>query len=580
MVNNMQPDRLKIPSTDPTSAVPAKFKSVGRTELILLIRLLMSGLLLRAWNFSNVGLNHFDEGVYMFSALGLSDANQPMRMYPQQYKFSPPLYFGLVGLGFELLGRPLDTIAFGINVLLGTLTIVLIWLIGRTWFEPSAGIAAAAFLSFNEYHISLSRTALTDVAFAFFFFLAIYAISRTFERRLFVTALLAGLAIGLAWNTKYHGFFAILIPIPALLIYHWAIGANRDFIKRALLLGLVIFIVAIACYIPWAVYIQSQPGGYLALSNYQRSLINDPFISREWLHNLRIQVEQQFYLDGPVSRLSILIALFCAILVSGARINFASKFVIQILLLVISALVLGSFGTVLILSILAVPILLKNPRQLSTWMLLSLWVVWGLTTPFYYPYARLVLPFLAVAFISGGVSISHFINANRVGEESNPAKSKSFIYIAGGIILLPLVFIIPSQSDPWSPSRSIAEAAQSMQAIIPPGSRVVVIGEPSLAFYLHLADRPAFERTEEPAALESINAPVYLVTGIYTQRAPTLRDEIKKLQDRLTLLGTFPMSPNDIRLLDDFNPQKARQFRANPDNSYDFSLYYFQPLGK
>jgi 4-amino-4-deoxy-L-arabinose transferase-like glycosyltransferase len=575
--NNSHPDRLKIPLIDPLSAIHTNLKPVKRRELILLIIIVMSGLVLRAWDLSNVGLNHFDEGVYVFSALGLSDSNQPLRLYPGQYKFSPLLYPGLVGLGFDLLGRPVDTVAFGINVLIGTLTIVLIWLIGRSWFEPTAGIAAAAFLALNEYYIALSRTALTDVAFAFFFFVAIYAINRTFERRLIITAILAGLAIGLAWNTKYHGFFAILISIAALVLYHWANGSKWPSIKHALILESLIILIALACYIPWASYIQAQPGGYSALIQYQRGLINDPLVSREWLHNLRIQVEQQLFLEGPVSRLSVFVALFCAWLVSKARIYFNLKFFIQMLLLAFSALVLGSFATVFILSILAIPILLKKPHQFSTWMLLSLWAIWGFATPFYHPYARLVLPFLVVAFISGGFWISHFFNANKVVEEFNPAKSKPILYVAGVIILLPLVFIMPVRSNPWNPSRSIADAALAMQAFIPPGSRVVVIGEPSLAFYLHLADRPAFERTEEPAALESIKTPVYLVTGIYTQRAPVLRDEIKKLRDRLTLLGTFPMVPNDIRLLDDFNPQSAGQFRNSPDNAYDFSLYYFQP---
>ena len=57
------------------------------------------------------------------------------------------------------------------------------------------------------------------------------------------------------------------------------------------------------------------------------------------------------------------------------------------------------------------------------------------------------------------------------------------------------------------------EAAAAMQKIIPPGSRVIVIGEPPLAFYLHIANRPALERTEDLAVLESLNTSVFVVTG-------------------------------------------------------------------
>jgi hypothetical protein len=123
----------------------------------------------------------------------------------------------------------------------------------------------------------------------------------------------------------------------------------------------------------------------------------------------------------------------------------------------------------------------------------------------------------------------------------------------------------------------MAEAATAMSKLIPSGERVIVIGEPSLAFYLHLANRPAFERTEDLALLESIKTSVYLVTGVYADRAPTLREGLKKLNDRMVLLAKLSMCPKDIRLLDDFAPSDARLYYRHPDNTYDLKLYLLLP---
>jgi hypothetical protein len=116
-----------------------------------------------------------------------------------------------------------------------------------------------------------------------------------------------------------------------------------------------------------------------------------------------------------------------------------------------------------------------------------------------------------------------------------------------------------------------------MEKIIPFWERVIVVGEPSLAFYMHLANRPAFERTEDPVLFKNLETPVYLVTGVYANRAPTLREGLKKLNDRMVPLAKFPLIPKDIRVLDDFAPREARFYNTQPDDTYDLKLYRLLP---
>src|SRR5262245_32987534 len=51
----------------------ANYSRITRMELCVVLTLLLLGFAFRIWKISSVGLDHFDEGVYVFSALGLTD---------------------------------------------------------------------------------------------------------------------------------------------------------------------------------------------------------------------------------------------------------------------------------------------------------------------------------------------------------------------------------------------------------------------------------------------------------------------------------------------------------------------------
>ncbi len=535
-----------------------------------MIILILNGFAFRAWQISSAGLDHFDEGVYVFSALGLTDSHQPYRLYPGQFKFSPPLFFSLVGLGYQVFGAPLDRAAILINVLLGTLTIGLIWWVGRTWFGPPAGLAAAALLALSGYHIAFARTSLTDVSFAFFFLLALALIALAIERQSFGWAVVAGLAVGLAWNTKYHGWFALAVAGGALLPLTGFRYFRGQFTARVFLLWGVIAAVAVACYLPWATYVQMQPGGYAGLTQYQRTLIHP----HNWFQNFWQQAQQQLLFEGPLSRASILAALVAAIAVNPG-VRFGPKFLFGLIFVAVSSILIGGSGTAALLALLALPALLRRSASFSTWLVLGWLGLWFLATPLYHPYARLVLPFTVATYLVAGWWLARLVT-----EPASETQSGNWrLVLAAGsaaVVVAVAALAIPNPGNPWRSSRGMAEAAAAMESIIPAGSRVIVIGEPALAFYLHLANRPAFERIENIDALADIDAPIFVVTGVYAKRAPPLREGLQKLGNRLTPIETFPVVPSDVRLLDDFRPQDAGRFRAAPDETFAVTLYSLQ----
>ncbi len=547
-------------------------KRPGRAELVL-FALLLAALVLRAWNALAHGIDHYDEGVYAFSAIGIADPSAPLQLFPGEFRFSPPVFFSLIGAVARVFGLQTDAAAIALNVALGTLTVAALWWIGRAWFGATAGLAAAALLGFNEYHVTLSRTGLTDVTFALFFLIAVYALIEALERRSLKLALLAGLAVGVAWNTKYHGWLALALAGASLIPALWETlrGRSRDGLR---LLGLwgVSALVAAACYVPWALYVEGQPGGYRGLMEYQKTMLQGA-----WIDNLLRQGLHQLYFEGAFSRAGAVIALLAAVFALRARYPLSRSLAATIGFIGVSALTVGIAGTACILSVLALPRLLGKERNLRTTVLVVWMLVWFILTPLYHPYARLVLPFTIAACLAGGAWIAGRIE--RLSTQTGSGQGALVTALVALVVGSASLFIL-DPSHPWRSGQSQKLAATSLEEKIPAGSRVIVLGEPSLGYYLHISGRPAFENIsgrELGAALEAAREPVYVVTGIYAARTKATAENAARFGDKFVLLGSVPFDPSDIRLLDDFAPRRALKFREQPTREYDLQLYRYTP---
>src|SRR5438270_12187963 len=122
---------LSLPRETPGSN-PISRWFAGREALVMIL-LLALGFGLRAWNISGTEIAHYDEGVYAFSGLGFADHTQPYLFYPDQIKFSPPVFPFLVSLAFRV-GGPAGFAANMLNVFLGTLSILALWWVAWLWF--------------------------------------------------------------------------------------------------------------------------------------------------------------------------------------------------------------------------------------------------------------------------------------------------------------------------------------------------------------------------------------------------------------------------------------------------------------
>ena len=116
---------------------------------------------------------------------------------------------------FYLWGR-------AVTAMLGTATVLLVYLIGMRWGTRHA-LLAAAMMAVMPMHVRESHFVLTDVPVTFFATLTFLLALRAHEHPRLTAYLLAGGAAGLAAATKYPGALALLLP----LISVWMTPATR-----------------------------------------------------------------------------------------------------------------------------------------------------------------------------------------------------------------------------------------------------------------------------------------------------------------------------------------------------------------
>jgi len=519
----------------------------------------IAGAALRFWDPASFGIDHYDEGVYVLSALGLGDASLPDRIFPDQIFFAPPLYFGLAALAHAISGLPLDTAAVLVSAFFGALTIPLVWWTGRSWFNPAAGIAASALLALSDFHISLSRAALTDATFLFFFLLAAALAARALERGSIPAALLAGLAAGLAWNTKYHGWLALAVAAGAHVLA-LARGGGLERWKRSLVSWLVMIGTAVAVYLPWASYVASLPGGYGRLAEHQRL-----FLESDWLANLWQQAQRQGFLDGRLTDISLILAAAAALIAAGGRTGLSWPSIAVTGVLAAACLLPAGWAIVLALAMAGlVPAWCR--RSIGSAIAIAWLAIFSALTPLYRPYARLFLPLTIAACLLGGCALSWIVDRRRSG---GSARVEVVVLVAFAAALF---FAIGKQgrtADPFRSSRGLAAMAGDIASRIPRGSRVKVIEEPPLAYYMHRLGYDALRDVAGIAVGAPSSEPIYVITGPYGQEG-----SLVSLGDSVRPIADFRAPVKDLRAVDDADPPWGE---GGPPREHAFRLFAVMP---
>lgn len=291
-------------STPVVSVLPVESSArvpVSRTELVAILVIIVAGFAARFAFLNELAIEHFDEGVYASNLFFPNEGYQ----YPDRFLYAPPLQPSLIEWSM-LIFSPARWAPFLPSLMLGSLTVPLVWWSVRRWSSGASGIAAAALISLNDFHIAMSRSALTDAPMVFFLLLAVWLAVEALSGRDFRLAAVAGFATGLAWATKYNGWLPLAIAVSgsvgAWLFWPRAMSPTKGREGSNLSVGsivaclAVLTLTAVATWFP--VWWELQPiGGYALVADNHRNYVTG--FAEWWPAAVRHEAVQRHYAGWP-----------------------------------------------------------------------------------------------------------------------------------------------------------------------------------------------------------------------------------------------------------------------------------------
>lgn len=298
------------PLSTPTTAF-------SRWEFVLLALALCVGAWARFSGIRDVGLTHFDEGIYALSGWWPWTG----AFMPEQAFFSPPGLPILIGMGNMLTGGPRDYMGAVVAAGFSSFAILVSWWLARQWWRPSVGVMAAWLVAIDPMQIGFGRIGLTDAPFACMALLSFGLTRQAIPRPNRWLLLGAGLAVGFTWNLKYSGFLPLVWSL-----FTWVF--RRPWLRAGCRWG-VVAALGLACYLPWLFHVERT-------HTYATLLRHHGGYSQGWtavpanLQRVWILWSKEFF--TLVMSLVLLIAAAIGILSSNDRVAHAGALLTALLL--------------------------------------------------------------------------------------------------------------------------------------------------------------------------------------------------------------------------------------------------------
>ena len=547
-----------------------------------LAALLVLAATLRVVGWGSVGLDHFDEGAYAYSAASLAAGGLEAALYPRVELLAPPFQYAAGALSMVLFGIS-DQALIGLSALLGVGSVGLVYIAGKGWLGRPAAAAAAILLAMSDFHVLYSRSGLADVSFGFWLLGALYCFGQAELRASWRWAVLAGLATGAAWNTKYHGWLALVIAVGAL-----ALGARsltraqlRGSLARLAIAGLV----AAATYAPWALHVSSQPGGYALLLEHHATFVRPAqLVPQAWAH-----LQAQLHLDGWLGRsapglAALLMVLPASPQMRGRRLARAG--------LVAAAGILAGHAVFLGVAAVAGLIGLGRAAGVGARLSVSFFLVFSALTPLYLPYPRLALPWIMAAVLLAGRAVQAFVrpsDASPVGAEGTGLAWPPWAVRARPVFALAALAAVTGAAalrPPWrsastyQPKDGFRTATATMAQEVGTEGVVLVWSEPGVAFYLRTHGVPAYPIVDiREAEAWRGEGPVFLLTSLYATRIPGDLGLVRWSEAHPGALTEVARASvravSDVRILDDFglSGEGAPGELPEEPSGYDLRLF-------
>ena len=581
-------------------------EKMTRTELILIALITLAGIAARGVQLNDVAVEHFDEGVYSSNLWFPNDGYA----YPDRHLYAPPLVPSLIEWSMMVYGGQSAPILPG--VILGALTVPLLWLVTRSWFGGAAGTAAAALLALNDFHIAMSRSALTDVPLVFFLLLAVWLIHQGVSRGRFGLAVAGGLVTGLAWATKYNGWLPLAIAISGtaaaclacrFLKKRTVTKSNRN-VEEDVCPPVPVVITALSAAtltaaVIWIPVWFDLPHGYAEVSaNHSRYVVG----LAGWLPSLVLHESIQRHYAGLFTWLSGLFAAISAALVLHSERSTWNRQTTRTAVMTATlsgALVLSPLVMILVWSLVSFSSLILNRLRadgshgregtghVCDWLALWFCLAWLcgllLVTPVYQPYPRLTLPLQCAGTIGTGLAIVLLLTGQVLNTDfsggTNPRKpGLRFAWLVPVFVLCAWRGISTGTSG-WQQRTEFADIASRATAAAAASCRgevsevagfdfvMYVYGEPGLLHHIPSTSSRAFVQ-----AVMDLNftrpgyphaqVPVFVLAGPHALGSAEFQSQLAEAGGSMEELDVFPYRTSDFVLLDTVSPADVDQQRA------------------
>ncbi|MEX2174045.1 MAG: glycosyltransferase family 39 protein [Pirellulaceae bacterium] len=565
-----------------------------KRELILLAIVLVVGFAARLFALSQAAVEHFDEGVYASNLY----FGPPDYAYPQRHLYAPPLLPASIEAGM-IAGLPPNLAALLPSFLTGCGTIVALWWFGRSWFAPRVGLAAAALCALSDFHIAYSAAALTDVLLGLWLLLAVDAIGRSLLKTDYRWAIGAGVYCGLAWWTKYNGWLPLAIEAAALPIAWLLLRPSSKQLAGWLGCWAVTALVAAAILSPFLLSLQASGGYGPIAANHAKYVVG----LAGWVNSLSRQIASQHILESGLSPFAMGVSLVVADMLFSLR---AERGLLPVsrrtTTLVIGTLVLGSIvlaaiGTSFLvltaaaavgLSIRTILLARSQPQDdearraiFGVSLVAAWWLGLLVATPCYWPYPRLVAPWLLASWLGAALCWDQVLRAWADPRRADALRTgvRQRLVLLGGVWLAMIVAAIigwtqrpPAETiSPWTDRQGLQRVAVGIQKELGPESRAVYIyGEPALFFQLsaagEVATAPVQSIPQEPTRQGTRVVPTYLAIGPHAWVDSAFRRDWAARQLDWKLVGSYSLRLSPLVSLDLYDP-RSQAFAADAQGS-------------
>jgi hypothetical protein len=508
-------------------------------ELLVVSSLLLLGVAGRVAYPQRISVEHFDEGVY---ANDTWFANG----YVSHELYAPPLLPKLIHL--SVLFFPATSYGPAVpNLLAGCATLLLAWWLSRSWLGPVAGLVTLTAGAVCQLHAAFSRTALTDPMFTWWVAVALFFAERWMRTDRWLHVVGLGLAAGLAWWTKYNGWFPLAVAAASVV----ALGAfpvTRDGTIRR---GVGVLVATVIAAMVWLPVWWSLPNGYRPIAeNHARYLVG----VGGWWGSAWRQIQQLAIFDGGWP---LVIGLAGCAAVAADALRAARE---------------------------------QRRNDLVARVVLLIWLgSLTLAIPLYTPYARLLLPWsVATWLVAGGL----WAGRSRMGPPSaqlateTPARMRANEVprwrraTQGGVLLLAGMLGVGHLATwgwlPFENRGGLSEAAERilsdlLRARVPVNS-FRAYGEPALTYQFFARDAVTLPlgdlelaRSTSPAARQL----VFLI-GPHAESDPEFQKAWAEYQARFELLQEVAVPRSWLVRLD---TESTAELRRQPQRRITIRVY-------